>query len=63
MNEDFDDDGIEEPVCPSCGGEGMMEYIEAGPSAWGEDCPSEENHMVTCPNCRGSGLMKDATSC
>jgi hypothetical protein len=57
------DDYEDEPSCPSCGGEGMMEYDDAGPSAWGEDCPSEENHMVVCPNCRGSGLMKDATSC
>ena len=58
-----DVDGDNEPSCPSCGGEGMVEYLDAGPSAWGEDCPSEENHMVKCPNCRGSGLMKDATSC
>ena len=64
-NEAEDDfwDGETEPTCPSCGGEGMVEYLDAGPSAWGEDCPSEENHMVRCPNCRGSGLLKDASSC
>lgn len=63
MENDQYDDQEGEPACPSCGGDGMMEYIDAGPSAWGEDCPSEENHLVICPNCRGSGLMKDATSC
>ena len=56
-------DGENEPICPSCGGEGMVEYLDAGPSVWGEDCPSEENHLVTCPNCRGSGLLKDCSSC
>lgn len=63
---DADDDywdGEEEPSCPTCGGDGMIEYMEGGPEVWGEDCPSEMNHLVTCPNCRGSGCMKDATSC
>ena len=53
----------EEPRCPDCGGDGLVEYNDAGPSVWGEDCPSEENHLVTCPNCRGSGLLKDCSSC
>lgn len=41
-----------------CGGEGFIEYADAGPSVWGEDTPSEKNHLVTCPQCYGTGLMK-----
>jgi hypothetical protein len=40
--------------CDRCGGEGFVEYMDA-PDTWGEDSPSEENHLVTCPDCRGSG--------
>lgn len=40
--------------CNRCGDEGHVEYIDT-PEAWGEDCPSEENHFVTCPVCRGDG--------
>ena len=61
-NEQYDDcEG--KPACPTCGGDGTIEYMEGGPEVWGEDCPSEMNHLVTCPNCRGSGMLKDATSC
>ena len=56
-------DGEDEPSCPDCGGEGMVEYNDAGPSVWGEDCPSEMNHLVTCPNCKGSGQLKDCSWC
>jgi hypothetical protein len=55
-------DGESEPSCCTCGGEGFIEYNDGGPEVWGEDCPSEENHLVTCPNCRGTGLLKDCTS-
>ncbi len=24
----------QDPICPDCGGEGMVEYLDAGPSAW-----------------------------
>jgi len=41
--------------CHRCGGEGFIEYLEGGPSVWGEDCPSEINHLVTCPDCGGAG--------
>lgn len=58
-NEDYSE---EFPACCTCGGDGMIEYMEGGPETWGEDCPSEENHLVTCPNCRGSGLLRDCTT-
>lgn len=40
-------------VCDRCGGDGLIEYLDAGPSEWGEDCPSEMNHLIPCPECRG----------
>jgi hypothetical protein len=46
----FDEDGI----CPWCGGDGIAEYLDC-PEVWGEDCPSEPNHLIVCPQCRGSG--------
>lgn len=48
----------EHDACPTCGGEGFIEYIDA-PEAWGEDCPSLKNHLVECTNCGGSGEIKD----
>jgi hypothetical protein len=39
-----------------CGGEGFIEYLEC-PEVWGEDCPSEVNHLVTCPDCAGTGRI------
>jgi PRTRC genetic system protein A len=39
--------------CDRCGGDGFVEYMDA-PDTWGEDCPSEENHLVTCQDCRGN---------
>jgi hypothetical protein len=62
MNPYEENDFEEIECCGTCGGEGMIEYMEGGPEVWGEDCPSEENHLVTCPNCRGSGLLKDCTT-
>lgn len=58
-NEEIDDDPAR---CPTCGGDGTAEYYDC-PESWGEDCPSEENHLIVCPNCRGSGLLKDCSSC
>lgn len=63
---DYDDfDGnLDDPAeddCPTCGGDGTAEYIDC-PEAWGEDCPSEVNHLITCPNCGGSGRSKDCTT-
>lgn len=40
--------------CDQCGGDGMCEYMDT-PEVWGEDCPSEVNHLVTCPECGGAG--------
>lgn len=40
-------------VCDRCGGDGVIEYLDAGPSVWGEDCPSEMNHLIPCPQCSG----------
>jgi hypothetical protein len=63
VDQDFIDDDAYMPLdpgdyCPTCGGEGVAEYNDC-PEAWGEDCPSEANHLITCPNCGGSGRAKD----
>jgi hypothetical protein len=42
-------------MCERCGGDGSIEYMDGGPSVWGEDCPSEVNHLVECPDCGGTG--------
>lgn len=55
---DFYDDDLDRDTCERCGGEGFIEYAEAGPDVWGEDCPSEVNHLVTCPDCNGYGYFK-----
>ena len=55
--DDGDWDDIDSDVCPQCGGEGFIEYDDAGPSVWMEDCPSEENHLVDCPECGGTGVL------
>ena len=52
---DFDDDDDYDDRCWECGGEGFMSYMDAGPMAWGEDCPSEADHFITCPYCGGDG--------
>lgn len=36
--------------CELCGGEGVREYEDA-PDEWGEDCPSEPNHLIPCRGC------------
>lgn len=51
-SDDYDDN----VVCDRCGGEGSIEYDDAGPDVWGEDCPSLMNHLVMCPDCRGEGV-------
>lgn len=43
--------------CERCGGAGHLEYLEAD-ELWGEDCPSEVNHLVPCPTCHGAGVRK-----
>lgn len=40
--------------CYLCGGDGHREYVDS-PDEWGEDCPSEVNHLVTCRECDGYG--------
>ena len=55
-DDDFDDEG-DDDLCPWCGGDGITEYLD-DEGSWGEDCPSEENHLVTCSGCKGSGLRK-----
>lgn len=54
---DYDDDEPSED-CERCGGDGHIEYNDAGPDVWGEDCPSEKNHLVTCPDCNGTGVQR-----
>ena len=41
-------------VCDRCGGEGFIEYNDGDGSDWGEDSPSEENHLITCRACHGT---------
>lgn len=61
--EDYDDGGdYDAELCPTCGGDGVESYLDAGPSAWGEDCPSEMDHLITCTNCKGTGLWKDCST-
>lgn len=43
--------------CSRCGGEGFIEYNDA-PDLWGEDCPSEVNHLVDCPECHRIEIEK-----
>lgn len=53
---DYDGDD-EDNRCERCCGEGLVEYNDA-PDTWGEDCPSEVNHLVRCPDCRGTGEQR-----
>lgn len=58
MYGDWDDESArneDRETCDRCGGDGSIEYAEAGPSEWGEDCPSEVNHLIECPDCGGTG--------
>ena len=41
--------------CQKCGGDGFLDYLDGDGSDWGEDCPSEENHLITCRACHGTG--------
>ena len=55
---EYGDDCFYDPdrdLCERCGGEGFIEYADAGPDVWGEDCPSMVNHLVNCPDCDGTG--------
>ena len=42
-------------ICDRCGGDGMIEYNDGDGGDWGEDCPSEVNHLITCRACNGTG--------
>ena len=53
---------IYEQVCHVCGGEGHREYIDA-PEEWGEDCPSEVNHLIECRECSGYGFHRWCPKC
>jgi hypothetical protein len=55
----YDDDDYDQQdrdQCDRCGGDGVLDYLDAGPDVWGEDCPSLVDHLVTCPDCGGTGL-------
>ena len=54
-----DDDGFD-LTCDRCGGDGVVEYADS-PDVWGEDCPSEMDHLVTCPACYGRGFIGDVS--
>lgn len=50
-----DDEGEERCRCDRCGGDGFIEYNDGDGGDWGEDCPSEQNHLIVCRACRGTG--------
>ena len=53
---DSDGDWLNDLTCERCDGSGSIEYAE-NPDVWGEDCPSEKDHLVTCPDCQGRGWI------
>lgn len=72
QDDEFDDGNIACPACghsPTrsrscqiCGGEGSREYNDA-PEEWGEDCPSEANHLIECRECDSSGIERWCPKC
>lgn len=50
-----EDDAEDTCRCERCGGDGFIEYLDGDGGDWGEDCPSEENHLIVCRECRGTG--------
>lgn len=61
IDDDYPYDDEDDDDCPTCGSEGITEYLD-DEGSWGEDCPSEVSHLVTCSNCRGSGSRKDCST-
>lgn len=54
----FSDDELDDEArcrCDRCGGDGFIEYNDGDGSDWGEDCPSEVNHLIVCRECKGTG--------
>ena len=49
------EDELDFHICSRCGGDGVIEYNDGDPSDWGEDCPSEINHLIVCRACNGTG--------
>ena len=47
----------EEETCEMCGGDGVIEYLDHA-EVWGEDCPSDQNHLLPCPECRRRELAE-----
>lgn len=47
---EWDEVNAQDWECTLCGGEGFREYNDA-PEEWGEDCPSEPNHLIPCREC------------
>ena len=57
----FTDDDLnneERCICDRCGGEGFIEYNDGDGSDWGDDSPSEVNHLITCRACKGTGRIQ-----
>ena len=46
------------PTCEHCGGDGCIDYLDGDGGDWGEDCPSEENHLIICRHCGGTGYAR-----
>ena len=46
------------PTCDHCGGDGCIDYLDGDGGDWGEDCPSEENHLIICRHCGGTGYAR-----
>lgn len=57
-NEEDYHDREQASCCDRCGGDGYIEYIDGDGGDWGEDCPSEENHLIICRACGGTGYTQ-----
>ena len=51
-------EGSDATACDHCGGDGCIDYLDGDGGDWGEDCPSEENHLIICRHCGGTGYVR-----
>lgn len=56
--QDYPDCEEPAPTCEHCGGDGCIDYLDGDGGDWGEDCPSEENHLIICRHCGGTGYAR-----
>ena len=56
--QDYPDCEEPAPTCDHCGGDGCIDYLDGDGGDWGEDSPSEENHLIICRHCGGTGYAR-----